>query len=139
MGQLGHTGGARTFSGRRQPSRGGTSRMMREYHVRICERLGVKFPGSTRHFETKSDACHCAYIGLILLQKLTFWRPARAAREARGFSNPRPQIVVQFGAITLSTSLFTKLRGVDDERPEAKRNSLADKLTVEAKALADLS
>src|SRR5712672_3816687 len=29
-----------SFSGRRQPSRGGTSRMMREYHVRICERLG---------------------------------------------------------------------------------------------------
>ena len=22
---------------------------MREYHVRICEELGVKFPGSTRH------------------------------------------------------------------------------------------
>jgi hypothetical protein len=26
----------------------GTSRMMREYHVRICERLGVRFPGPTR-------------------------------------------------------------------------------------------
>ena len=36
------------FNGRRQPSRGGTSRMMREYQVRICERLGVKFPGPTR-------------------------------------------------------------------------------------------
>jgi hypothetical protein len=24
---------------------------MREYHVRICEGLGVKFPGSTRHLE----------------------------------------------------------------------------------------
>ena len=36
------------FSGRRQPSRGGTSRMMREYQVRICERLGVQFPGPTR-------------------------------------------------------------------------------------------
>ena len=36
------------FNGRRQPSSGGTSRMMREYQVRICERLGVKFPGSTR-------------------------------------------------------------------------------------------
>ena len=35
-------------NGRRQPSRGGTSRMMREYQVRICERLGVKFPGPTR-------------------------------------------------------------------------------------------
>ena len=36
------------FSGRRQPSRDGTSRMTRECHVRICERLGVKFPGPTR-------------------------------------------------------------------------------------------
>jgi hypothetical protein len=35
-------------NGRRQPSRGGTSRMMREYHVRICEGLGVQLPGSTR-------------------------------------------------------------------------------------------
>ena len=26
----------------------GTSRMSREIHVRICGRLGVKFPGSTR-------------------------------------------------------------------------------------------
>jgi hypothetical protein len=31
-------------NGRRQPSRGGTSRMTRECQVRICERLGVKFP-----------------------------------------------------------------------------------------------
>ncbi len=36
--------------GRRQPSRDGTSRMNREVHVRICERLGVKFPGPTRQF-----------------------------------------------------------------------------------------
>ena len=36
------------FNGRRQPSRGGTSRMTREYQVRICERLRVKFPGPTR-------------------------------------------------------------------------------------------
>ena len=25
--------------------------MMREYHVRICERLGVKLPGPTRHID----------------------------------------------------------------------------------------
>ena len=36
------------FAGRRQPSLSGTSRMRRESHVRICERLGVKFPGPTR-------------------------------------------------------------------------------------------
>jgi hypothetical protein len=48
---LGSTGNGRNpiSNGRRQPSRGGTSRMMREYQVRICERLGVKFPGPTRH------------------------------------------------------------------------------------------
>ena len=47
---VGSTGNGRNpmFNGRRQPSRGGTSRMMREYQVRFCERLGVKFPGPTR-------------------------------------------------------------------------------------------
>src|SRR5215467_12671416 len=47
---IGSTGNGRNpiINGRRQPSLGGTSRMMREYHVRICEGLGVKFPGSTR-------------------------------------------------------------------------------------------
>jgi hypothetical protein len=46
----GSTGSGRSpvFNGTRQPSRGGTSRMNREVHVRICEGLGVKFPGSTR-------------------------------------------------------------------------------------------
>jgi hypothetical protein len=53
---LGSTGNGRNpmFNGRRQPSRGGTSRMMREYQVRFCERLGVKFPGPTRH-QGRSD------------------------------------------------------------------------------------
>ena len=37
------------LDGRRRSSLGGTSRMMREYHVRICERLGVKLSGPTRH------------------------------------------------------------------------------------------
>ena len=36
------------FDGRRQLSRGGTSRVSREAQARICERLGVKFPGPTR-------------------------------------------------------------------------------------------
>jgi len=39
-----------SFNGRRQPSRGGTSRISREAYVQICERLGVKFPGPTRQF-----------------------------------------------------------------------------------------
>src|SRR5262249_33311286 len=45
-------GKSSSFNGRRQPSRGGTSRMMREYQVRICERLGVKVPGPTRQILT---------------------------------------------------------------------------------------
>jgi hypothetical protein len=47
---LGSTGNGRNpmFNGRRQPSRGGTSRMTRECQVRFCEGLGVKFPGPTR-------------------------------------------------------------------------------------------
>jgi len=53
--ESGSTGNGRSpvFSGRRQPSRGGTSRMNREVHVRICERLGVKFPGPTRQKRPK--------------------------------------------------------------------------------------
>jgi hypothetical protein len=48
--EIGSTGNGRnpTFNGRRQPSCGGTSRMTRGCQVRICERLGVKFPGPTR-------------------------------------------------------------------------------------------
>src|SRR5258708_16421288 len=42
-------GRALMFSGRRQPSCGDTSRMNREVQVRICEGLGVEFPGPTRH------------------------------------------------------------------------------------------
>jgi len=39
---IGSTGNGRNpiINGRRQPSLGGTSRMMREYHVRICEDSG---------------------------------------------------------------------------------------------------
>jgi hypothetical protein len=44
------------FNGRRQPSCDGTSRMTRECQVRICERLGVKFPGPTRREYWSSSA-----------------------------------------------------------------------------------
>src|ERR1700688_3529579 len=44
----GTNGRSPKFNGRRQPSIDGTSRMMREYQVRICESLGVKFPAPTR-------------------------------------------------------------------------------------------
>ena len=51
---LGSTGNGRNpmFNGRRRPSCDGTSRMTRECQVRICEGLGVKFPGPTRQNRT---------------------------------------------------------------------------------------
>src|SRR5450631_1772149 len=55
--------------GRRQPSVGGTSRMNREVHVRICERLGVKSPGPTRRF---------TFLGFEYRRILSYtgkWRP----------------------------------------------------------------
>jgi len=48
------------FNGRRQPSCGGTSRMTRECQVRICERLGVKFPGPTRQEQGTGSVDFCA-------------------------------------------------------------------------------
>jgi hypothetical protein len=48
--ELTETGGTPCLDGRRQPSLGGTSRMSREAHVRICGGLEVKFLRPTRHF-----------------------------------------------------------------------------------------
>ena len=47
FGQLA-TGGTGRSRRKAAAFRGGTSRMSREAQVRICERLGVKFPGPTR-------------------------------------------------------------------------------------------
>ena len=57
--EIGSTGNGRNpiFNGRWQPSCGGTSRMTRECQVRICERLGVKFPGPTRPRPPSADVC----------------------------------------------------------------------------------
>src|SRR5262249_6026719 len=48
FGSTGNRRNSRVSTGRRQPSTGGTSRISRETYVRFCERLGVRFPGSTR-------------------------------------------------------------------------------------------
>src|SRR6202049_1257711 len=74
------TGGTPCLDGRRQPSLGGTSRMNREVHVRICGRLGVKFPGPTRQTAMKlvlepifeADFHDCSY----------GYRPRRDAKMA---------------------------------------------------------
>ena len=56
------TGGARGFNGGRQLSTDGTSRMNREVQVRICEGLGVKFPGPTRRRDFLLDSNGAARI-----------------------------------------------------------------------------
>jgi hypothetical protein len=45
------------------------SRMMREYHVRICEGLGVKFPGPTRH-ERSNDPRANSTFEIVEMQSL---------------------------------------------------------------------
>ena len=36
--------------------------MMREYHVRICEGLGVQLPGSTRHERLGGASCRSSHV-----------------------------------------------------------------------------
>ena len=56
--------------------------------------------------------------------------------EAPAAGNLRTAAAIN--AQTAALAAATKLRAADDERRQAKRNSLTDKLTVEAKVLADL-
>ena len=56
--------------------------------------------------------------------------------EAPATGNLRTAAAINAQAAALAAA--AKLRAADDERRQAKRNSLADKLTVEAKVLADL-
>ena len=53
------------FNGRRQPSCDGTSRMTRECQVRICERLGVQFPGPTRRPACSIEVAEMAAYGAL--------------------------------------------------------------------------
>ncbi|MCP4244037.1 MAG: recombinase family protein, partial [bacterium] len=68
------------------------SRMMREYHVRICERLGVKFPGPTRRriFQEKRSGARADRPELRRMLEhlregdtLVVWRLDRLARSTR--------------------------------------------------------
>ena len=44
--------------------------MMREYHVRICERLGVKLPGPTRHLRPHLAGEHAGGAGADEVDRL---------------------------------------------------------------------
>jgi hypothetical protein len=104
---VGSTGSGRNLiiNGRRQPSHGGTSRMMREYHVRICEGLGVQLPGSTRHEHQFSGRARYSSdrgrIGALIsalghgrhtyISTPTDREPTRDGPAASGSPNPKSQ------------------------------------------------
>ena len=71
------------FNGRRQPSRGGTSRMNREVHVRICERLGVKFPGPSRQTRPCRPLGRGASARQVCPNQRTHTGPARSGQHGR--------------------------------------------------------
>jgi len=56
---------------------------MREYPVRICEGLGVKFPGPTRHFDeagdrVRADGADIARDKFALVRRLLALLPEKA-------------------------------------------------------------
>src|SRR5262249_46930013 len=65
------TGRSPSFCGRRQPSCDGTSRMRRESQVRICERLGVKFPEIAELFQCQRPS-RVGGVELLRLQEKRF-------------------------------------------------------------------
>ena len=82
---LGSTGNGRNpmVNGRRQPSSGGTSRMMREYQVRICEGLGVS-PELIADLARRAPATKCIPMSpgrsLPPLSKVRGWPAAGCGR-----------------------------------------------------------
>ena len=87
---------------------GGTSRISRETYVRFCERLGVRFPGSTRRPHVCSwHSTTLPKIGRPILSNPIRWRPARRPRtEAR----PR------------RTDVSRVKKGIDKPRPVTEAN-----------------
>ena len=104
-------------NGRRQPSRGGTSRMTRECQVRFCEGLGVKFPGPTRQkrkwrrFQVMSALPHKADINArdcdVRFVPKTDIQGSNHAGEIRAVT--RPEIVVVDKAAGLARNRILRI------------------------------
>src|SRR5262245_19161022 len=94
---IGSTGNGRNpiSNGRRQPSCGGTSRMTRECHVRICEGLGVQFPGPTR--QTRSILDVRSRSGLPLLSRPAYVITAGRRSAITGLRARRQQLYMALG------------------------------------------
>ena len=80
---------------------------MREYQVRICERLGVKFPGPTRHGRKgSSESLSASASPLIADVSADVVKPSRWANR-------------RHGAVVVAEPLFRKvfhIEGNDDLR-----------------------
>jgi hypothetical protein len=62
---------------------GDTSRMTRECQVRICERLGAKFPGPTRHYDSSlNDKLEEAFRGRLSRLPSREQRPGNSSKIA---------------------------------------------------------
>jgi len=66
MGQL-ETGGARRFRWRAAALGDGTSRVMGDRQARICEGLGVKFPGPTRRVGVTLRGGHILTVSVLIV------------------------------------------------------------------------
>jgi hypothetical protein len=111
---IGSTGNGRNpiVNGRRQPSCDGTSRMNREVHVRICERLGVKCPGPTRHWRrfwpvlvmsgpgATSELPHCraSSFSLSACRSATRARTDRARAQRESISRRETTLPITYGS-----------------------------------------
>src|SRR5450755_4412256 len=84
------------LDGKRQLSLGGTSRMSREAQVRICERLGVRFPGATRQHCWRATRSRNSRSELIANDGQGALLPSRSFTEARGPTNGRRHSALRF-------------------------------------------
>ncbi len=99
-----------TANGRRQLSTDDTSRMMREYQVRICEGLGVKFPGPTRQLGRSRRAARFGKAAPIRSRRLCF-------------------VPLRFTSHSLRARVQNRLRTVQGLIPGRRSRSVEEKAT----------
>ena len=117
------------LTGRRQPSLSGTSRMRRESHVRICERLGVKFPGPTRRGAVGRYA-HASPTSPGRLERTSPTRPATGC-ASRPLGGPRSNDYLNAAASSPCRRPLLKTPGIQEvetpvRRIPSKRSSAID-------------
>ena len=113
----GSTGNGRNplINGRRQPSCDGTSRISRETYVRLCERLGVKSPGSTWHQHRFKHTPRTSTSPPIPGHIAASHRSATKSADARRGAAHAGELRQAAGAVA---SVATDKRGVTRSQPQ---------------------